>query len=62
MLFDDLSRRLEELKNEIAELSRRNDEYAEKQSHSRDECTEHDNRQMRLEHIKQEIATILKQL
>ncbi len=59
MLFDDLSRRLQELKDEIRTIQQKNDEYLRDDSCELAGRRAFDNRRLRLEQIKAEIASIL---
>ena len=59
MLFDDLSRRLQELRDEIRTIQQKNDEYLRDNSRELAGRRAFDNRRLRLEQIKAEIASIL---
>ncbi len=59
MLFDDLSRRLQELRDEIATIQQKNDEYFRDNSRELAVRAAFDNRRARLEQIRAEIASIL---
>ncbi|MEY2411719.1 MAG: hypothetical protein QOD84_325 [Acidobacteriaceae bacterium] len=62
MLFDDLSRRLHELRDEVTRIRQKNDEYVRDNSHGLATHTAFDKRRVRLEQIKTEIAVLLRSL
>ena len=62
MQFDELSLRLQKLKDEIADIQKLNDRYPNGVKYTNAGRIEFENRRVRLEEIKGEIAAILKQL
>ena len=62
MQFEELSFRLQQLKEEIADIQKLNDRYSNEVKHTNAGRIAFQNRRVRLQEIKEEIATILAQL
>ena len=62
MQFEELSLRLQQLKDEIADIQKLNDRYSNEIKHTNAGRFGFEQRRVRLEEIKGEIAAILKQL
>ena len=62
MQFEELSFRLQQLKDEIADIQKRNDRYSTAVKHTNADQIALQNRRVRLQEIKDEIAAIIAKL